>query len=74
MARLTADVYPHEGGFVSNCPEAATFSQGYTVEEAVAMLQDATQLFLEINPNPDITLPITVDDFDVVVHSGEPQE
>lgn len=39
----------HQEGFlyVAECPEVGTASQGYTVEEAVANLREATELYLE---------------------------
>ena len=39
---------PHkeENLYVAECPEVGTVSQGYTVEEAVANLKEATELYL----------------------------
>lgn len=39
-----------EGGYIATNPETGTTSQGETVEEAVANLREATQLFLEEFP------------------------
>jgi predicted RNase H-like HicB family nuclease len=36
---------------VAECPEIGTVSQGTTVEEAVANLRDATELYLEEFPS-----------------------
>ena len=48
---LTAVLTPApEGGFVALNPETGSSSQGETVEEAVANLQEATALFLEEFP------------------------
>ena len=41
-----------EGGFVALNPETGTTTQGETVEEAVANLREATELFLEEFPMP----------------------
>ena len=40
-----------EGGYVSMNPETGTFSQGETVDEAVANLREATELYLEECPD-----------------------
>lgn len=39
-----------EGGFVALNPEAGTTTQGETVEEALANLREATELYLEEFP------------------------
>lgn len=39
-----------EGGFVALNPETGTTTQGETVEEALANLREATELFLEEFP------------------------
>ena len=36
--------------YVADCPEVGTVSQGKTVEEAVANLEEATELYLEEFP------------------------
>jgi len=44
---LTAVLTPaEEGGFVAFDPETGTTTQGESIEEAVANLQEATTLFL----------------------------
>ena len=44
---LTAVLHKEEDIYVAECPEVGTVSQGYTVEEAVANLREATELYLE---------------------------
>ena len=44
---LTAIVEKEAGGYVSLCPELDVASQGETVEDAVANLREAVELFLE---------------------------
>lgn len=44
---FTAILYWEEGVYVAECPEVGTASQGNTVEEALANLQEATELYLE---------------------------
>jgi predicted RNase H-like HicB family nuclease len=44
---LTATIWREDGGYVSLCPELDIASQGDTVEEARANLQEAVGLFFE---------------------------
>ncbi len=46
----------HKGGelYVAECPEVGTVSQGKNVDEAIANLKEATELYLEEFP-PDNT-------------------
>ncbi len=55
---LTAVLHKEEDLYVAECPEVGTVSQGYTVEEAVANLKEATELFLEEFPLPQVTRPL----------------
>jgi predicted RNase H-like HicB family nuclease len=55
---LTAILHKEEDIYVAECPEIGTVSQGYTVEEAVANLKEATELYLEEFPLPEITRPL----------------
>ena len=49
--QLTAVLTPAaEGGFVAMNPETGTHTQGETVEEALANLQQATEVYLEEFP------------------------
>ena len=48
---LTAIVHKEEDLYVAECPEVGTVSQGHTVEEAVANLKEATELYLEEFPS-----------------------
>jgi predicted RNase H-like HicB family nuclease len=43
---------------VAECPEIGTVSQGHTIEEAVANLKEATELFLEEFPLPKAPPPL----------------
>jgi predicted RNase H-like HicB family nuclease len=47
---FTAVIHGEEGLFVAECPEVGTVSQGYTLEEAVANLKEATEVYLEEFP------------------------
>jgi predicted RNase H-like HicB family nuclease len=44
--------------YVAECPEVGTVSQGYTIEEAIANLKEATELYLEESPLPGVGLPL----------------
>lgn len=49
--QLTAILIPaEEGGFVALNPETGTTTQGESVEEALAQLREATELYLEAFP------------------------
>lgn len=47
---FTAVLHHEDPWWVANCPEVGTVSQGQTVEEAVANLKEATELYLEEFP------------------------
>lgn len=50
---LTAVLIPAtEGGYTASNPETGTTTQGDTIEEALANLSDATELYLEEFPLP----------------------
>jgi predicted RNase H-like HicB family nuclease len=44
---LTARIWPEEGGFVSECVEYGVASQGDTEDEALEMLIEAVELYLD---------------------------
>jgi len=50
VATLTALVHEEDGIFVAVCQEVGTTSQGATLEEAIANLREATELYLEEFP------------------------
>jgi len=55
---FTAVLYREDDLYVAECPEIGTVSQGYTVEEAVANLREATELYLEEFPLPVVGKPL----------------
>ena len=55
---FSAIIHKEENLYVAECPEVGTVSQGYTIEEALANLKEATELYLEEFPLPDATKPI----------------
>ena len=52
---LTAVIHKEEELYVAECPEIGTVSQGHSVEEAVANLKEATELYLEEFPMPPVS-------------------
>ena len=51
---FTAVAHKEQNIWVAECPEAGTMSQGYTLEEAVENLKEATELNLEEFSVPDV--------------------
>lgn len=49
---LTASLTPEEGGYVARCLELPVVTEGNTVQDAVAMLREAVELYLEDQPVP----------------------
>ena len=50
MVQLNAILTKDEDMYVATCPEVGTVSQGYTIEEAIENLKEATELYLEEFP------------------------
>jgi len=55
---FTAVIHKEADLYVAECPEVGTVSQGYSVEEAIANLREATELYLEEFPMPDMGRPL----------------
>ena len=55
---FTAVLHREDDLYVAECPEIGTVSQGHTVEEAVANLKEATELYLEEFPLPSVGTPL----------------
>ncbi len=51
---LTAVLHREEDLYVAECPEVGTVSQGNSVEQAIANLKEATELYLEEFPMPEV--------------------
>jgi predicted RNase H-like HicB family nuclease len=47
---FSAIIYWEDDVYVAQCPEVGTASQGDTIEEAIANLKEATELYLEEFP------------------------
>jgi len=66
---FTAVLHREDDLYVAECPEIGTVSQGPTVEEALANLREATELYLEAFPLPSGGKPLLTT-FEAAV--GEP--
>ena len=55
---FTAVIHREEDLYVATCPEVGTVSQGTTLEDALANLKEATELYLEEFPLPDVDRPL----------------
>ena len=55
---FTAVIHREGAVYVAECPEVGTVSQGENVEEAIANLREATELFLEEFPRNEFSHPI----------------
>ncbi len=58
MEIFTAVIQKEEDMYIAKCPEVGTVSQGYTIEEAIANLKEATELYLEEFPIKEKNRPI----------------
>jgi predicted RNase H-like HicB family nuclease len=57
--QVTAVLTPvEEGGYVAYNPETGSTTEGETVEEALAALREAVELYLEDQPLPRVGAPI----------------
>jgi len=65
---FTAIVHKEKKLYVAECPEIGTASQGHTIEEAVANLREATELYLEEFPVKSVEHPILTT-FEIPVHA-----
>lgn len=44
---FTAIIHQEENLYVAECPEVGTVSQGSSIDEAIANLKEATELYIE---------------------------
>ena len=50
METFTAVLHKEDDLYVAECPEVGTVSQGHSIEESIANLREATELYLEEFP------------------------
>jgi len=55
---FTAITHKEKDLFVTECPEIGTVSQGFTIEEALSNLKEATEIYLEEFPVSDVSQSI----------------
>ena len=65
---FTAILHFEDDLYVAECPEIGTISQGKTIEEAIANLKEATELYLEEFPTEESSRPILTT-FEVAIHA-----
>jgi len=58
IAHFTAAVTPEDGWYVARCLEVEVASQGESIEEALANLREALELYFEDTPVVDLPYPI----------------
>ena len=51
MSIFTALIHRENDLYVAECPEVGSVSQGTTIEEALANLQEATELYIDETSN-----------------------
>ncbi|MCK4924890.1 MAG: type II toxin-antitoxin system HicB family antitoxin [Spirochaetes bacterium] len=65
---FTALLHLEDDLYVAECPEVGTVSQGPTIEEAIANLKEATELFLEEFPTEETSRHLLTT-FEVAIHA-----
>lgn len=58
MKTFTAIIQKEENMYIAKCAEIGTVSQGSTIDEAIANLSEATELYLEEFPLKEYAHPI----------------
>jgi len=58
---FTVLVYKEEDMYIAECPEIGTVDQGETVDQAIAGLKAATQLYLEEFPEASRKLVTSIE-------------
>ena len=71
-AELTAVIERDGDGFVALCPEVDVASQGSTVQEARANLQEALELFFEMASESEISRRLRSEVYVTRVHVSAP--
>ena len=65
---LTAVLHKEDDLYVAECPEVGTASQGKSIDDAIANLKEATELYLEEFPMPEMGHPLLTT-FEIAVHA-----
>ncbi len=67
---LSAVIHREDDWLIAECPEIGTASQGRTIEEALANLREATELYLEEMPGAAAGNPAFLTTFSVRLHDA----
>jgi predicted RNase H-like HicB family nuclease len=65
---FSAIIHKEADLYVAECPEVGTVSQGYSIEDAVFNLKEATELYLEEFPMSESGRPLLTT-FDATVYA-----
>ena len=65
---FTSLIHKEKDLYVAECPEVGTVSQGHTIDEAIANLKEATELYLEEFPLQEFSKPLMTT-FEAVVNA-----
>ncbi len=65
---FTAVIHKEDDWYVADCPEVGTVSQGKSIEESIANLTEATELYLEEFPLQETSHPFLTT-FDVATYA-----
>jgi predicted RNase H-like HicB family nuclease len=65
MLTLSAVIHREDDLYVAECPEVGTVSQGSSVEEALANLKEATELYHEERDEPVRVTPAFLTTFSI---------
>ncbi|HOV93202.1 MAG TPA: type II toxin-antitoxin system HicB family antitoxin [Candidatus Kapabacteria bacterium] len=57
MKTFTAIIHKEDDIYVAECPEVGTVSQGYSIDESIINLKEATELYLEEFPVKMVSNP-----------------
>jgi predicted RNase H-like HicB family nuclease len=68
---LSAVIHEEDGLYVAECPELGTVSQGRSIDEAVANLREATELYLEAQPTDLQATRVFLTTFSVAVDRAQ---
>lgn len=68
---FTAVLHKEDDLYVAECPEVGTISQGHNMEEAVANMKEATELYLEEFSLPEASRPLLIT-FEVTYDQATP--
>lgn len=58
LKNFTAIIHKEGKIYVAECPEVGTVSQGFSIDEAIKNLKEATELYLEEFPLKKISKPL----------------